>query len=126
MSRDHGVIDLEAHNHWFAAALISPNKVILIGEIQSGKIGVVRFDRLDEGWEAGINVNPEYRGKGLSAQLLQMAVDWFLVQYPNQTVVATIRPDNQASRKIFEACGFRLVDRREEHDHFVRLPNQGT
>jgi len=118
MSRTHDPVSFEDHTKWFQKAIAGTNRLMLMGEQDGRKIGLVRFDRDGGSWETGINLNPDERGKGLGALLLRTAVLQFQALHPSQKLTAVIRPDNQASRKIFEACGFRWVDRRDEHDHF--------
>ncbi len=121
MSRDHDLVAPDDHKRWFTKALHDKGRVILLAEHEGRKIGVARFDQTETGWETGINLNPAERGKGLGGALLTMAVERFTIDHPDQILTAVIRPDNSVSRAIFEACGFRFVDRRDEHDHFVRL-----
>jgi len=118
MSRDHAIVELENHQTWFAKALQDQTKILMIGEIDGRPIGLVRFDQSKDGWEVGINLNPHDRGKGQGVELLRRAVRQFQMDHANQKLIAGIRPENTASRKIFEACGFRWIDRRDELDHF--------
>ncbi len=118
MSRNHDAVSLENHERWFQKAIVDPNRVLVMGVIENRNIGLVRFDKDGAAWEVGINLNPVERGKGFGADLLGSAIQHFRQVKPNQKLTAVIRPDNGASRKIFEACGFRWMDRRAEHDHF--------
>lgn len=118
---------------------------------QSEKVGMVRFDLFDQllspatstasddhrahspkrGALVSINVNPEYRGKGLSVSLLKGAIDSFIqaqlvsndetaVKRVNISYIrAQIKLANTASIKCFQAAGFVESDysiaQRKEH-----------
>jgi len=63
--------------------------------------------------EVSVYINEEARGKGLGKKLLEMLVEeseandiW--------TLQAGIFPENTASLKIHEACGFRILGTREK------------
>ena len=120
MSRDHGAVERDVHRRWLESALADADRVILIGECDGGKVGMVRFDRNDEGWEVSINLDPALRGKGLGAALLAQAVEVFVRNNSGPALTATVRVDNTASRKIFAACGFRPAGISGGHDHFFR------
>ena len=69
MSRDQEVVAEAAHLAWFTRALADPARTLLIGEAMGGKVGMVRIDRGAE-TELSINLNPAFRGQGLSRPLL--------------------------------------------------------
>ena len=92
-----------------------------MGLVEQSSIGMIRFDCRPDGWEVSINVNPAERGKGLGGALLQNGISHFKALHPAAKLTATVRPDTEASRRIFTACGFQWVDRRDEHDHFEAL-----
>lgn len=100
MSRSCEPVDAAEHNAWFAAALSDPARALLIGELDDGKVGMVRIDRGQE-CEVSINLNPAFRGRGLSLDLLNAAL-------ANETgpILAVIRPSNAASIRLFEWAGF--------------------
>ena len=118
MSRNHEVVTPEQHRRWFSKSLADPVRILFMGMLGPRKIGLVRFDRVGDGWEVGINLNPAERGQGLGATLLRLGTEHFWAINPGQRLTAEVRLDNAASRKIFEACGFRRIDTDAEHDHF--------
>ncbi|MBL8771318.1 MAG: GNAT family N-acetyltransferase [Phenylobacterium sp.] len=103
MSRTSDEVDLAAHTAWFRGALLNPSITLLIGETDDGKVGMVRFDHRDE-TEVSINLNPAFRGQGLSMALLGQALESVA-----GAVFAEIKDENAASRRLFERAGFRRI-----------------
>lgn len=56
--------------------------------------------------EIGYGLLADYQGQGYATEAVEAAVDWAL-QQPNVTrVEAETEPDNRASRRVLEKCGF--------------------
>ena len=113
MSQNGQLISLDNHLTWFHSALCDPNKVMLIGEssdIPAKKIGTCRFDLNNQNSEATVSINmaPHARGRGLSAPLLDAALQYFLDRYP-RSVFATVKKENSPSLRLFAGCGFELI-----------------
>jgi RimJ/RimL family protein N-acetyltransferase len=119
VSRADAVIEAEAHLRWFARAVADPGRLLLIGEDAEGKLGMVRFDRAEDRtedragdraagacWVASVNVAPARRGHGHGFALLHGGLRHLIDQAAPVTVTAEIKAGNQASRRIFERCGF--------------------
>ena len=119
MSFDKTTITLEQHNAWFSEAILSKSRLIYIGEINEKKIGICRFDFNPNRSSAtvSINIDPASRGKGIGKQFLIECVDIFLTLNA-ATLIANIRPENQASQKIFGAAGFKKL---KENDQSIVL-----
>ena len=123
MSRQTGEIGLDQHLAWFARVLGDHRRYFLIGMQDQRKVGLVRFDQEgDSRWEVGINLNPAERGKGLGKALLAAAVGHFWTAKPGVKLLAEVRLENTASRKIFEACGFHWVGQDAICNHFESDP----
>jgi RimJ/RimL family protein N-acetyltransferase len=100
---------------WFTNAIDDPRRAVLIGELDGQKLGMVRFDCGEE-TQVSININPLFRGRGLGYDLLMGA----LACAPSGPVVAGVREDNLASRRLFERAGFRLEGTAEGLRRYVR------
>lgn len=100
MARSPDPVEAVEHDAWFASALCDPTRALLIGELDEGKVGMVRIDRSAE-TGVSINLNPAFRGRGLSLDLLNAAL-------ANEAgpILAIIRPNNAASIRLFEWAGF--------------------
>ena len=107
-SLEQAEIPLPAHRSWLRGALGDPARVLLIGENGAGPVGQVRFDRHETGAEVSITVAPELRGT-IGGLLLERAVRLFRSRSPRGELTARVRVDNEASRRLFERSGFRLV-----------------
>jgi len=106
-------IQLEAHHRWFTAKLADPRSLLLIGEDPQGlPIGYVRFESIEgvivmQQRLVSLALEPVVRGHGLAVPLLQQAIA-VLCQRTQQPweLLAEIKPENQASIRLFEAAGF--------------------
>lgn len=112
MSLNAEMVPFESHQKWYQKALESSNRMIYIAEIDNHKVGMLRFDRLNDSdsvWEVSINTNPEFRGQGYGKALLSSGLKYFCEQQNPQKIVATVLEGNAASVKIFNSNGFSLV-----------------
>jgi RimJ/RimL family protein N-acetyltransferase len=111
-SLNTSIIDWTDHKKWFLDVLNNPNIDIFIAEESTGvppQLGMCRFNISDDAAsaEVSINLNPEYRGKGLAQEILHASVEFFKGQHPTICrLTATIRAENQPSMKIFLAENF--------------------
>ncbi len=62
--------------------------------------------------ESGVYVDPDYQGRGVGKRLLKVLVS-AAEAAGNWTVQTGIFPENTASMALHQACGFRVVGRRE-------------
>ena len=116
MSLTQDKVEEQAHVAWFARVLGEAAITLLIGEVDGEKVGMVRFDRGDA-TEVSININPACRGRGLGHQLLADAMAWA----PGD-LVAVIKDENLASRRLFEGAGFQLQETADGVGRYIRRP----
>ena len=110
MSLNSDSIEWENHKFWYENTLNSANNFLLIGELDKHSIGLVRFTVYQPGKVlASINLNPDFRGKGLGKLLLGESLKWLQHQHGEiGQIVAEIKSENLASISIFASCGFEL------------------
>jgi RimJ/RimL family protein N-acetyltransferase len=99
----------EQHNVWLNKTLQDSGCLLLIGEIDCKPVGMVRINILDDLslGQVSINLNPEFRGRGISIPLLRESLEFGAQTLHNITqFLAEIHVDNSASKKIFESVGF--------------------
>lgn len=109
-SRDSKPIGWKNHIKWLAAALDCPDRHLFIAERSGTPVGTIRFDRLEDGGhEVSIAIAPQWRGTGCGAALLRAGCS----QMPAGTITASVSEDNWASRRLFESCGFKQIERAE-------------
>ena len=99
------------HLIWMANQKIRNKSVFFIGYVNNTRIGLCRFQKIFKlnYYEVSIVVDPNFRGLGYAQTFLSKAIHQFSAN-PNLTFKATIKSENNASRKIFERTGFRLVE----------------
>ena len=119
MFRNSEIVSEAEHRAWLARSLQDAEKAFFIGLLDGTKVGVVRFDPLGGArWEVSITVNPDCRSHGHGARLLDAATAAFERRHRPAAIVAEIRHENVASRRIFERCGF---SERRRDEQFVLL-----
>jgi RimJ/RimL family protein N-acetyltransferase len=105
-----GPIPWEVHVEWFASKLRNPDSLIFVASDEQGHpIGQVRFDvvGLDEA-EVGVSLDESFRGKGYGTALIATGIRALLEARPVRIIHAYVKPDNQASQRVFEKAGFQL------------------
>lgn len=115
MSFSSDEIDWENHCRWFEEIMSNPDREIYIGETIPEHIpfGELRFDILmGKVAKISIIISPDWRRKGLGMKLIQQGIPKFCCQHTEiGIIIALIKPDNIASIKLFEKCGFSYRER---------------
>lgn len=98
-------ISWSTHEKWFANILVNPSVRFYLAESADGElIGQVRFEKREDGWLISISLVAEFRGKGLAQIVLIKAMEIS----EQQSFIAEICSDNDASLSLFKRCGFVL------------------
>ncbi len=106
----------EMYRSWLKSRTNDPRAVFLVADRQGQAvaflIGTVEHEipiyRLSEyGFIHDLWVEPEYRNEGIARQMVMQAVEQFRTIGVKQIRLDTAMP-NEAARKLFESCGFRL------------------
>ena len=95
-----GCIQHPDQREWYAMWMI---------ELRDGThIGDLCFKGLDAKamTEIGYGILEEYQGQGYATEAVGAAVHWALQQPGMKRVEAETEPDNRASRRVLEKCGF--------------------
>jgi UDP-2,4-diacetamido-2,4,6-trideoxy-beta-L-altropyranose hydrolase len=97
------------HIKWFQSRREDPNTVHFIAtNEESAPIGQVRFDIHSTNAEISLSINAPFRGRGLAAELIRLAVgELFRITPSVVSVQAHVKPTNQASIRAFEKAGFK-------------------
>ncbi len=98
----------EDHLKWLPQKINYKNWFYLLAfSIENSFIGQIRIDVSDEGAIIGISITPEFRGKGLSTDLLIHSAQLFFASYPQVNfVTAKINKNNKASINTFLKAGY--------------------
>jgi RimJ/RimL family protein N-acetyltransferase len=118
---DSHFITWEEHRNWFRETINGWERELRIIDIEGESCGSIRLDFDADPTTAliAINIAPDSRGQGLGTQALKEIV--FIVQEFTSIgmLVAYIRPENAASKRIFEKAGYIYLTSREENGTIV-------
>ncbi len=110
----------EEHAAWFRATRADAQRAIFIvlDEVQR-PVGQVRFEPPDAegGAEIIISIAGAYRGKGYGTEAVRAACAAYRRTGPARRAVAYIKPENQASLRIFAKAGFTPLGIKSFRDH---------
>lgn len=107
------------HRAWFRSRLRNPeNCVLFIAQTTTGvPMGQIRFDNRGVEWEISYAVAPAFRGRGIGRTMLAAGIAELQQHKEGVALVGQVKPDNAASRRIFEALDFTV--RTSEPDRYV-------
>jgi len=120
-SGDGAEIPRADHEKWLAATLANPARHLLIGECRGADaapqpVGVLRYDRIEDGAEISVYLVPGLDGLALGADLIRLGDYWLHKTMPAaRRVRARIHPENQASIQAFRRAGYVAIA-----DHYER------
>jgi UDP-2,4-diacetamido-2,4,6-trideoxy-beta-L-altropyranose hydrolase len=107
LSRTTAPVTWPEHQAWWARAVASDDRKILIAEVANAPVAALRFDKLGPGeFEVSINLAPAARNSGVGSRVLAAACRSFREENGPVRLTATIHRDNPASRRVFEKLGF--------------------
>ncbi len=95
-----GCVDHPEQWEWFAIWMIESRDGIHIGDLSFKGLGS------DGSVEIGYGISEEFQGKGFATEAVDAAVNWALGQPDVKRVEAETEPDNRASQRVLEKCGF--------------------
>jgi len=77
-----------------------------------GDVGFADFKReiepsIEGMAEAGWVLSPQAEGRGYATEAVTAALTWYDETFPGREAVCIIAPDNKASMRVAEKCGFR-------------------
>jgi RimJ/RimL family protein N-acetyltransferase len=117
-------IQWEAHVSWFEAKLAdsreAPEKCrMFIAEDEEGAaVGQIRFElRADEGWNVGVSLCKDMRGRGLATGLIEKGVRELLKRDGGSPIHAYVKPENVASLKAFKRARFQTLGTGQVRSH---------
>lgn len=99
-------IDYDSHQVWLKNKLDSSNTKIFIFFCNCEPLGQLRLDYDNGYWVVDYSVDANFRGKGFGLKLVQSIVDVGLYK----PMLALVKKENIASRKVFEKCNFTLKE----------------
>ena len=108
------------HSKWFKKNLLDPKISMYIGELNLQKVGICifSFNSKKNSYEISINLNPKFRGKGLSFDLLNKSIKVNNID-KNYNLEAKIKKENPPSLRIFQKCNFKIISN-DENFYYLR------
>jgi UDP-2,4-diacetamido-2,4,6-trideoxy-beta-L-altropyranose hydrolase len=94
------------HIKWFEDSLRSPSRLLLVGEKEGRRVGVVRFDIRDKAAEVSVTVAPDVRRAGVGRAMLAKGCHALLVSGRVEHITARIKKQNTLSLRAFASVGF--------------------
>ena len=85
---------------WYAVWMIESKDGSHIGDLSFKGLGA------DGSVEIGYGIAEEFQGNGFATEAVDAAVNWALQQPHVTCVEAETEPDNRASQRVLEKCGF--------------------
>jgi RimJ/RimL family protein N-acetyltransferase len=108
------------HRRWLAATLEDERRRLFVAEREDGTpVGMVRLDQLGHHAIAQVSIVVEatQRGQGVGTAMLAAACETAFAELRLQQLVALIRAENTASRRLFARLGFRARPMGGRHIH---------
>ena len=116
VSRNAEPIKWEDHHKWFSSVMCSTDRILLIGDVGDVPIGVVRFDKHEEGTEISIYLVPEDNRRGQKRNLLLSAERWIKNMRPDiKYIRASVLGGNMHSQHLFLGSDYQV-----EATHFIK------
>jgi RimJ/RimL family protein N-acetyltransferase len=96
----------------------------------AGEIGLADFKRdvtppigeLETGWVLA----PWAHGRGYATEALRAVLAWSDAKFPGRATACVIDPDNAASRRVAEKCGYRETSHTTYHDEPLVIFRRGA
>lgn len=107
-SRSTEPVEWGRHLRWLGATLKRKDRWLLIAENDRTPVGTIRIDFHPEYSELSWTVAPDWRGNGYGTAMLAEVLNKL-----SGMIVAEIKPDNAASIRMAEKCGFKLSGTRD-------------
>jgi len=97
----------ETHCKWYENKLKSSNTRIYIMMVDDMPIGQCRLDVENDNALISYLISKEHRGKGYGKRLIELVIGKMGALMPHiEWLVAEVKPDNLASRRIFKMLDF--------------------
>ena len=102
-------IPYEDHKRWFEHIMMDDKVLQYILMDDEMPVGQIRLNVENEYAEIGYSIAAEHRGKGYGHKILQLIMQKIKSDYPQiKKLIAKVKPDNMASRKLFESEGYEM------------------
>lgn len=98
-------IDFGEHTKYWHSRLKEKGRFSFMVTCDGKNVGLIRLDKGRGSYEVDILISPESQGRGLGSSALQKTKE-IAKNFGIRKLSAKIKPDNVASKKVFEKNGF--------------------
>lgn len=110
-------IAYKEHCRWFDKMMQNENCIQWILLADDEPVGQIRVSIEGESAEIGYSVSAERRGEGFGKLMLRQAMERVRAEFPTiRKLIAKVKPENIASRKVFADNGYRMIYEQFEFD----------
>ncbi len=104
------IIKWPKHLEWLKKVLKNSQRFLYILQDSKGSaVGQVRFDQQGDSAEISVAIHKKVRSKGYGVPAIQIACESFFLKHKNvKTIIAEVKPENEASLKVFTRAGFKI------------------
>ena len=103
-------IPRDVHARWFEDALRRTDRRVFVIEVDQMPAGTARLDLAARDADVSIHLAREWRGRGVGSSALRALADLAFGQLGIDRLIASVKPDNQASLTAFARAGFAMVE----------------
>jgi len=115
-------ISWDEHRQWIEMRMSRKSGPMLIGEINSQPVGVVRFDIANQEAKVSIYLVPESGIRGWGGCLLEQAENWLRQHYPEVVkLYAQVLPNNEPSKKLFDRLNYNMTASTPQFEYVKEL-----
>jgi RimJ/RimL family protein N-acetyltransferase len=114
-SYNSGEVNKEDHIKWLKSTLSNPNRKLYIASEDGTPIGTVRADLSEGVYELSWTVSPSARGRGVGKRMVLL-----LANEIKSSIRAEVKVGNEASKRIAEYVGMKLVEEKDGVQYFQR------
>ena len=104
-------ISRHEHINWFKQV---DKKYFYVVEANGKVIGQIRFIEVEKNiYEVSLSVHSLWRKKGIGKYMLKQGIEELLKEKPSVQIIARVRQENTASRRLFTGFGFKESKRED-------------
>ena len=108
-SFNQNTIPYETHVSWFNRMIKDETVIQYILMDEDVAVGQIRLNIDSDEAEIGYSIAPDFRGKGYGKSILRLMAEKVKKEHPEiRKLVAKVKPENTASRKLFEGAKYDL------------------
>ncbi|MHC1681695.1 MAG: GNAT family N-acetyltransferase [Clostridiaceae bacterium] len=119
-SFNSGTISYDTHVNWFKNKLNDKNNLFFILTDGYASYGQIRLDISNNEGLISYSIAKEHRGHGLGKKIMLLIEDYIKENKVDiNIIIAKVKPNNLASKKVFEALGY-VTEQLEEYLQFTK------